>query len=150
MSKIKLNEFWPYKIAVLADLVSRKTMAVVKLHGDLNLSQWRVLAALGDKDGRSAAEVVAMTPMDKGIVSRAVTSLGERGLLKRIEDTQDKRRRTLHLTKSGKAHYNVISTNIQQALFSSPPPQASPSESINEFINILDTHITALTDKPKD
>lgn len=140
MSKITLNEFWPYKIAVLADLVSRHTMNIVKSHGSLNLSQWRVLAALGDKDGRSAAEVVSMTPMDKGIVSRAVTTLVEQGFLKRIADTHDKRRRELFLTKSGKVHYDIISKDLQ-TLLNTPSPDALNTTSL--IIN-LDTHIRLL------
>lgn len=145
MSKITLNEFWPYKIAVLADLISRHTMTILRAHGDLNLSQWRVLAALGDKDGRSAAEVVAMTPMDKGIVSRAVTSLVTQGFLKRVEDTHDKRRRELFLTKSGKTHYDMISKDLQMLLKAMP----HNSEDTTKLITSLDAYIQTLKEQGK-
>jgi len=72
---IELDHFWPYQVVVLADQISRYTVSIVKAEAGLNSSQWRVLAAVADKPGRTAAEVTTVTPMDKTIVSRAVNSL---------------------------------------------------------------------------
>jgi len=105
---IKLDEYWPYQVVVLADLIAKNTSTVLKANGDLNLSQWRGLAAVAEKEGRSAAEVVAVTPMDKGIVSRATASLVEDGLIKKENDKDDKRRSLLFMTKSGKQTYSMI------------------------------------------
>ena len=67
---LQLASYWPYLVAVLSDRVARRITRIVKAHG-LNLSQWRVLAAVADVPGRSSTEVVSLTPMDKGVVSRA-------------------------------------------------------------------------------
>ena len=88
---IDLDNFWAYQVVVLADQVSRYTLEVVRTEADLNQSQWRVLAAIADKPGRSSAEVTAVTPMDKTIVSRAVASLIQDGLIKRTPSQADKR-----------------------------------------------------------
>jgi len=56
----KLETYWPYQAVVLADLVSRHTNSILKLHGSLNLSQWRVLAAIANRPGCTSAQVVIM------------------------------------------------------------------------------------------
>lgn len=110
---IRLEKFWPYQAVVLADLVSRQTAAILKEHSDLNLSQWRVLAAVAEKPGRASAEVVSVTPMDKGIVSRAAASLVTQGILKKIGDNSDKRRSRLYLTATGEQLYAKISKALK-------------------------------------
>lgn len=113
---IKLSTFWPYQVSVLADQISRHTVEIAKQDAGLNLSQWRVLAAVAEKPGRTSASVVAITPMDKGIVSRAVQSLIAQGLITKTADDDDKRRYSLTLTTSGNEHYSNIARRLNQAL----------------------------------
>ena len=87
---LELTEYWPYQITVLADRIARRTSRVVKEHG-LNLSQWRVMAAVAEVPGRTSVEVVTVTPMDKGIVSRATKALLNMGLLRREASQLDGR-----------------------------------------------------------
>jgi DNA-binding MarR family transcriptional regulator len=105
---IDLDNFWPYQAVVLADQISRYTYSVVKSKAGLNLSQWRVLAAVAGKPGRTAAEVTAITPMDKTIVSRAVSSLIDAGLIKKSPTKDDKRRLSLRTTAAGQTIYEKI------------------------------------------
>ena len=115
-SDIKLEDFWPYHAAVLADLVTRHTHSIVKTQADLNISQWRVLAAVADKPGRSAADVTHVTPMDKTIVSRAVSSLIEAGLIKKTRTETDKRRLSLEMTPAGQTAYEKIAARLNDTL----------------------------------
>ena len=110
---IRLREFLPYKIVLLADRVARQTSAVVKRHGDLNLSEWRVLAAIADQPGLTANDVVAITPMDKGVVSRAVKSLIDRKYARREASDADGRIAHLYLTHRGQKHYAAIAADIR-------------------------------------
>lgn len=102
---LQLDSYWPYQVVVLADRISRRTAAIVKDKADLNLSQWRVLAAIAEKPGRTANDVVRVTPMDKGIVSRATKGLLAAGLLRREASQEDGRVSHLYLTVSGGALY---------------------------------------------
>lgn len=106
---LKLDAFWPYQAVVLGDLISRHTLKLVKENTDINLSQWRVLAAIADKSGRTSSQVVAITPMDKGIVSRAVASLLDGRYIRKELDPTDKRRAALYLTPKGRELYELIS-----------------------------------------
>lgn len=110
---IQLDSYWPYQVTVLADLISRRTAEIVRREGDLNLSQWRVLAAIAERPGRTAVEVVAMTPMDKGIVSRATKALLLAGLLVREASQVDGRVSHLYLTEKGDALYQRLRPHVE-------------------------------------
>ena len=106
--EFNLDRAWSYKISVLADLVSRQVSDAVGRVSDLNLSQWRVIAAIADQPGRTASQVVALTPMDKAIVSRAVSGLVSRNYLQRRASETDGRLSHLFLTEAGDQAYTTI------------------------------------------
>ncbi|MEM8985784.1 MAG: MarR family winged helix-turn-helix transcriptional regulator [Pseudomonadota bacterium] len=112
-SVIELDAFLPYQITRLADQIARRTAAIAKRHDGLNLSQWRVLAAVAERPGRTANEVVAVTPMDKGIVSRAVKSLIEMNLISRKASKKDGRISRLFLTVKGRRSYDAMAAEIR-------------------------------------
>lgn len=115
-SHIALEDFWPYQAVKLADQISRYTLSVVKAETDLNLSQWRVLAAVAEEPGRTAAQVTAITPMDKTIVSRAVNSLITLGLITKTSDSSDKRRSSLAATSAGQDIYTKVAQHLNSTL----------------------------------
>ena len=113
---IELEYFWPYQVVVLADQISRHTLSVVREQSGLNLSQWRVLAAVADKPSCSAAQVTTVTPMDKTIVSRAVASLIKIGLIQKSPTKLDKRSHALTATRTGLEVYENISKELNRKL----------------------------------
>ena len=142
MSKIKTpivdaENYWPYQVAVLADLVTRHVQSIVKSRGTLNQSQWRVLAAIAENSGCTSADVVCLTPMDKGIVSRAVGSLIEEGMVVRTPDPGDKRRATLAVTKAGKDHYKDISRRVVDSLATASPESVLLAQTLRAPIAAL-------------
>jgi DNA-binding MarR family transcriptional regulator len=112
---LKLKSHWPYQIIVLADRITRLTSQIVKVQG-LNLSQWRVLAAIAEEPGRTSVDVVKITPMDKGIVSRATKTLLHMGFVRRHASQYDGRLSHLHLTESGALVYQVLQPQVQAIL----------------------------------
>lgn len=140
---IELENFLPYQVILLADRVSRQSAAIVKRFRDMNLSQWRVLAAVAEAQGRTANEVVAVTPMDKGLVSRAVKSLIERRLVERRASDSDGRVGHLYLTRRGARTYREIARDIREmegrmlaAL--APGDEAKLQRSIDRLLDALD------------
>ena len=107
-----LDDLWTYQSVVLADRVSRLSLSIARAKADLNLSQWRVLVAVASRTNLTSAEVVAMTPMDKGMVSRSVVSLIRAGLIEKTPDPTDKRRATLTLTPEGSRIQRRIDAKI--------------------------------------
>ena len=110
---LSLGGFLPYQITFLAHQIARRTATIAKdKDDDLNLSHWRVLAAVAEKQGRTANEVVSVTPMDKGIVSRAVKSLIDKRLIERKASNEDGRIGRLFLTEQGAAVYSAIAQDV--------------------------------------
>lgn len=112
---LQLDQYWPYQITVLSDRIARRTSKITKDRG-LNLSQWRVMAAIAEVPGRTSVEVVTITPMDKGIVSRATKALLKRGLIRREASQSDGRISHLHLTEEGSELYRELIPQIETVL----------------------------------
>ncbi len=98
-AKLNLSAFAPYRINVLARLMSEQLGAAYANEG-LTISEWRVLAVVSQEHEMAARDVVARTPMDKMAVSRAVSSLEAKGLLCRAPGP-DRRVFQLRLSAAG-------------------------------------------------
>lgn len=98
-----LQQFLPYRLAVLADAVSRSMAAVYRQRFELSRDEWRLLAALGEQGRLQAAEAAQTTTLDKMQASRALRSLEARGLIGRETDATDRRHMQVHLLPAGRA-----------------------------------------------
>ncbi len=106
---LDLEKFLPYRLSVLAQLVSESLHDLYAGPHGLSVTQWRVMAALGRFAPLTASEVGQRIVMDKVAVSRAVASLMKRGLVERSADLDDRRRASLHLTRHGRAiHAEIV------------------------------------------
>lgn len=104
MSKpvLLLENFLPYRLSVLTNLVSSAIAATYRERFGLSIPEWRVLAVLANSPDLSAAEVAQRTAMDKVAVSRAVGSLLKTARLERRMARADRRRSVLRLTPAGR------------------------------------------------
>ena len=96
-----LDEFLPYKLAVLSHSVSSLVARVYDKRFGLTIPEWRVIAIVGRFPGLSAVEVAERTMMDKVAVSRAVTKLIKSGRIDREFADADRRRSILNLSEQG-------------------------------------------------
>lgn len=102
-----LQQFFPYRLAVLAEAVSRAIADVYGERFDLTRDEWRVLAALAGGPMKTG-DVIAHTTLDKMQVSRAVIRLEAHGLVEREQVAGDRRARVLRLTPAGRALFRRI------------------------------------------
>jgi DNA-binding MarR family transcriptional regulator len=107
-----LQRFFPYRLAVLADAVSRAIADVYEQRFDLGRDEWRVLAALVPGPMKTG-DVIAHTTLDKMQVSRAVARLEAGGLIEREADSADRRTRVLRLTAAGRTLFRRIAPLAQ-------------------------------------
>jgi len=106
--KLDLQEYFPYRIAVLAEQVS---LAVAQVYADrfeLTRQEWRVLAALGGGSRMVAAQIGPATGLDKMQVSRALDGMEKRQLIVREEARGDRRKRPVRVTTAGAALFREI------------------------------------------
>lgn len=108
MSKLRLENFLPYRLNRAAALVSLQFRSVYGQHYDLTIPEWRVLATLGQFDEMGASAIGAHSAMHKTKVSRAVRALEERRWLQRRTSDEDRREEVLTLTSNGRRAYDDI------------------------------------------
>ena len=106
---LELENFLPYRLSILAQIVSESLHTLYAGPFDLTVTQWRVMAALGRFAPLTASDVGQRIVMDKVAVSRAVASLMKRGLVERATDQADRRRASLRLSARGRAmHARIV------------------------------------------
>ncbi|HZP98435.1 MAG TPA: MarR family transcriptional regulator [Reyranella sp.] len=105
---LQLENFLPYRLSVLAQLVSESLHDLYSGPHGLTVTQWRVMAALGRFAPLTASEVGQRIVMDKVAVSRAVAGLKKRGLIERATDRADRRRASLRLSARGRVMHSRI------------------------------------------
>lgn len=105
---LMLDRFLPYRLAVLANTVSK---GIARLYADrfgITIPEWRVLAILGAFGAATASEIQGRSAMDKVQVSRAIARLTEAGLIERTVDPADRRRQSIAMTADGERVYQEI------------------------------------------
>jgi len=106
---LELENFLPYRLSVLAQLVSESLHDLYAGPFDLAVTEWRVMAALGRFAPLTASEVGQRIVMDKVAVSRAVARLLRRRLIERTPDRADRRRAPLKLSARGRTvHARIV------------------------------------------
>jgi len=106
---LALENFLPYRLSVLAQIVSESLHDLYAGPFGLAVTEWRVMAALGRFAPLTATEVGTRIVMDKVAVSRAVARLLKRGLVERATDRSDRRRASLRLSARGRAmHARIV------------------------------------------
>jgi MarR family transcriptional regulator, organic hydroperoxide resistance regulator len=101
-AQLHLDDFLPYLInRVGVALVARFTELALAQH-QLSIDMWRVLAALSD-NGRRQVDLAGMTSIDASTISRMVTRLAHKRLVKRSRSRTNGREVVVELTVRGKA-----------------------------------------------
>jgi len=100
-AKLPLQEFIPYKLAVVANRLSQSIGSLFDEKYGIHIPEWRILMALHSCGPLAPNEVVEHTSMDKGRVSRAQRRLAELGLVSVSNDPRDGRRLVLFLSRKG-------------------------------------------------
>ena len=105
---LKLENFLPYQLNVVASLVSQALSRVYSRRYGIGVPEWRVLVTLGQYEAMTAKAIGAHTHMHKTKVSRAVALMERRRLLARRANRDDMREAFLSLTAAGRAMYEEV------------------------------------------
>jgi DNA-binding MarR family transcriptional regulator len=105
---LKLEEFLPYRLNVVASLTSQALSRVYAERYGIGIPEWRVLVTLGQFHTMTGKAVGAHSHMHKTKVSRAVAQLEQRNLLARRANEADMRESLLSLTRAGRAIYEDL------------------------------------------
>jgi DNA-binding MarR family transcriptional regulator len=105
---LKLEQFLPYRLNVVASLVSQALSRIYADRYSIGVPEWRVLVTLGQFGTITGKAIGAHSHMHKTKVSRAVAQLEKRKLVIRRANRADLREAFLALTPAGRAMYDDL------------------------------------------
>jgi DNA-binding MarR family transcriptional regulator len=105
---LKLEEFLPYRLNVVASLVSQALSRIYADRYGIGVPEWRVLVTLGQYGTMTGKAIGSHSHMHKTKVSRAVALLESRKLIARRPNSSDLREALLALTPAGRAMYDDL------------------------------------------
>jgi DNA-binding MarR family transcriptional regulator len=109
LAKLDLLGFMPFRLSRLAAEVSMALASEYAERYGLDVPAWRVMATLGFRETPCSAQFISQcTRTHKSTISRAVTSLLERGVIERVENENDRREFNLQLTRKGRKLYEEL------------------------------------------
>ncbi|WP_374409094.1 MarR family winged helix-turn-helix transcriptional regulator [Pelagerythrobacter sp.] len=120
--QLKLDRFLPYQLSIASNAASNTIAEVYRSQFGLKITEWRIMAVLGDAGASTQRELTARTLMDKVAVNRACRTLEDRGLVAREPNATDGRSHHLALTGAGRSMYDRImplALRMEQQLFAS-------------------------------
>lgn len=144
---LTLERFMPYRLSILSNKVSSMIADTYQDKFALSITEWRIMAVLGEYPGSSADEISVKTQIEKSILSRSVNRLLKRKLIEREISDTDRRRSHIKLSETGRAVYEEIvplSYAYERALLNcfSEAEQAQ----FSDLIDRLYQHATTLSD----
>lgn len=103
-----INQYLSFKISVLYRLMVRRSARFLNSTYELSVAEWWTLGQLVVKSPGTVSGIVELTQNDKAQVSRAVSLLIDRGLVRKEDNPEDKRSSLLYLTEEGENLYNEV------------------------------------------
>lgn len=102
MTALRLDDYLPYLINRVGASLAARFGAVLRREG-VSLPDWRVLAALRERNGQRLTELAGRTSIEISTLSRLVGSLEANGLVIRDRDSEDARAIAIRLSPAGEA-----------------------------------------------
>ncbi len=91
-----------FRVHALASSLFKGAQQFYGTRFGVGIPEMRILSNLGAEGPLTATHLVALTAMDKGLLSRILNTLHARGLVEASAPASDLRRRTWSLSRSGK------------------------------------------------
>ncbi|MBT1451256.1 MarR family transcriptional regulator [Glaciecola sp. XM2] len=105
---LALERYMPYRLSIVSNKVSSIVAQIYKDKFALSITEWRIMAVLGEYPGVSADEISVKTQIEKSLISRAISNLLKRKLVQRSIARDDKRRSEITLSETGYEVYAEI------------------------------------------
>lgn len=100
---LPFTRFLTHRLAKVQAKLNAQASRILRDHAGITITQWRIVAALGDTGRCTSAQLSRITDMDKGLISRNVKTLTAEGIVTVSRDETDNRALYLDLTATGQA-----------------------------------------------
>ncbi|WP_158284544.1 MarR family winged helix-turn-helix transcriptional regulator [Azospirillum sp. TSO35-2] len=149
-----LNRHWPYRLHVLATLVSQTVATLYADRFSITIPEWRIIAVLGGLDedeALSGTAISALTAIDRVQVSRAMARLLDADLIVRGTGQTDRRTARVSLTPKGRTVYQQI-VPLARAFEAQLMTALAPAEreTLDRLVSRLQAQAEAIAALPKE
>ncbi|MDQ7776850.1 MAG: MarR family transcriptional regulator [Paracoccus aminovorans] len=110
---MRIETFLPYRLAVVAEALSRQLGAVYAREHGLTREEWRLLFLIEDAGRIDLLQLAGRTSLDKVQVSRAASRLEDKGLILRGVPDGDRRLREYAITEAGQALFRRAFAEVE-------------------------------------
>jgi DNA-binding MarR family transcriptional regulator len=149
---LRLEEFLPYRLNVVASLVSQALSRIYSDRYGIAVPEWRVLVTLGQYGVMTGKAVGVHSHMHKTKVSRAVAGLEARGLVERRANRQDRREGLLSLSPAGRSVYAELAPTaldfVRRLVDSIDPAERATFDKVLDRLTQRSAQLAAETDRP--
>ena len=150
---LRLEEFLPYRLNVVASLVSQALSRIYSDRYGIAVPEWRVLVTLGQYGVMTGKAIGVHSHMHKTKVSRAVAGLEARGLVERRANRQDRREGLLSLSPAGRSVYAELAPTaldfVQRLADTIDPAERVTFDKVLDRLTQRSAQLAAETDRPR-
>lgn len=108
LDDLPIQNFLTYRLLTLTNRLNRQATKILSREADLRLPEWRCMGLLLANGPISVARMAELSGMDKGLISRSLTSLTDKGVVLTVRPRDDRRTLVASLTKAGKRQAEKI------------------------------------------
>lgn len=105
---LPLEQYVTLGLLRLTNRLNRQSMRLLDRAAGLGLPEWRCLAFIGRADRISLNEIADLTGMDRGLISRSVQGLVDKGLVLVARDPSDRRLVCAAVTRKGREVHRAV------------------------------------------
>ncbi|MBP0482524.1 MarR family winged helix-turn-helix transcriptional regulator [Sagittula salina] len=95
------GRFLTFRLARVQAKLNAQSSRILRDHAGITLTQWRLLALIGNAGRTTAAVLSREVAMDKGLISRNIKTMVSDGLVRITLDPDDNRAQHLELSEAG-------------------------------------------------
>lgn len=108
----QLNDLLLFRLHRINATAGPLVMRMCERDYGITRREWRVLSSLADVEGVQSSELAKRAMLDRARTSRAITSLADKGLLRREPKPSDRREVHVFLTDKGRRVYDEVFPRI--------------------------------------
>jgi len=106
--EFELDDYVPFYVRAIANRFGPSASRLYQAKFGVGLTEWSCLAALAKEQQISGARMCEISGYDKGLVSRALSALEAKGLVRTRSVKHHNRQRVICFTPAGRARYRSI------------------------------------------
>lgn len=107
-SALELTDFITFRMSRLQNRMSAQAIRLLRENSSLSMTEWRILAVAVVQKEITLSQLARMTHLDKGQLSRGVSSLVQKDLLRSQINDMDNRQHILTVSATGQTVHDSI------------------------------------------